>query len=387
MTSIDVSEINAFLEDNKDQALELLKELVNIDSFSYDKEGVNKVGAVIQKKLREFEIPFIVRHNEDFGDHIIATIKGEKDGKILLMGHQDTPHPPGTVQERPYTEDDGKAYGPGVSDMKAGLVYMIYAAKALSKFALKDICDIELLFTPEEEIGSPVSKAVIEERAKDAFAVFCLESARPDGSCVIKRKGSAHMRFEIEGKAAHAGAFIKDGISAIDELAHKIIHFKELMDEEKGVTVNVGKISGGISNNMVAPHASGTIHSSFWRLKDFEELYKELEKIINTSYIAGTKSSITDAVKIVPMECTEGVSKLYDIVKEAGDLIDVPIDASSTMGAADSGTTATMGIPTICAMGPVGGKWHAEGEYMVLDTFLPRMQLLASSMLLAIKKL
>ncbi|PIC63386.1 hypothetical protein CSV79_12170 [Sporosarcina sp. P13] len=382
MTSQENTRISEYLAKNEEEALEFLKSIVNTDSFSYDKKGVNNVAAKIMELLESKGISYVIRENEEFGNHIIATIKGPKDGKILLMGHMDTVHPEGTTKERPFTVEGNLLRGPGVSDMKAGLVTMIYAVTALEKFANEDLCDIEILFTPEEEIGSPISRAVIEERAKDALAVFNLEAGRPDGSVVTARKGSAHLKIEIEGKASHSGAFIENGISANDELALKMTKIKELMNNDKGVTVNIGTIKGGVSNNMVSPHAMATVHSGFWKTEDFDELYKGIEKIVNTSYVKGTKSSLSGGVSILPMEYNDGTAQLYKIVQQAAQDMSLPITEQHTKGAADAGFASSMGVPTICAMGPVGGNWHALDEYMELDTFLPRMELLARSILL-----
>ncbi|MFJ7936702.1 M20 family metallopeptidase [Sporosarcina sp. NPDC096371] len=382
MVNSALNDINDYLESKQDDALAFLEEIVNIDSFTYDKEGVNRVGEVIRRQLDAANIPYEVRKNEDFGDHIIATVKGKKEGKILLMGHQDTPHPQGTTKNRPFQIEGNLLRGPGVSDMKSGLVSMIHAAVAVREFAQDELCDIEILFTPEEEIGSPISRAVIEERAKDALAVFNLEAARPDGSVVTARKGSAHLKIEIEGKAAHSGAFIEDGISANDELALKMNKIKQLMDLEAGVTINFGKIEGGISNNVVSPHATATIHIGFWRREDFEGLYSQIQWIVDTSFVPGTKSTLSGGIGILPMEKHEGVTKLYETVQYAAKGLALPITEQRTKGAADAGFTASLGIPTICGMGAVGGKWHAVDEYMELDTFLPRMKLLANSIVI-----
>lgn len=376
-----ITELTEYLADNEKEALDFLKSIVNTDSFSYDKEGVNNVATQVMELLESKGISYVTRENEEFGNHIIATIEGPKDGKILLMGHMDTVHPDGTTKDRPFAVEGNILRGPGVSDMKAGLVTMIYAATALKKFAHEDLCDIEILFTPEEEIGSPISRSVIEERAKDALAVFNLEAGRPDGSVVTARKGSAHMKIEIEGKASHSGAFIENGISANDELALKMVKIKELMNNDKDVTVNLGIVKGGVSNNMVSPHATATIHSGFWKTEDFDELYKKIEEIVNTSYIKGTKSTLSGGVSILPMEYNEGTAHLYKIVQECAKDMSIPITEQHTKGAADAGFASSMGVPTICAMGPVGGNWHAIDEYMELDTFLPRMELLMRSIL------
>ncbi|MBY0221615.1 M20 family metallopeptidase [Sporosarcina aquimarina] len=377
-----LQEITQFLKEREAEAKEYLQRLVNTDSNSFDKAGVNQVGLIIQEILDNYQIPFIVKRNKEFGNHIIATVKGQQPGKIVLMGHQDTVFPKGTANERPYSEDQQFAYGPGVSDMKGSLVSMIMAASAVKTFAMDEMCDIELLFTPEEEIGSPISCTVIEQQTKNALGVFNMEPARPDGSIVTARKGSAHMQVRIEGKAAHSGLAIEEGISAIDELAHKIINIKELMNLEEGITVNVGTVQGGVANNTVAPQAKGTIHTGFWRMKDFEQLKKDVQSIVDNSYVEGTKAVLTLGAGILPMEKNKESQKMYEVVKEAADLVAIPITETATKGAADAGFSSTIGVPTICGMGPVGGKWHSEEEYLVLGSFVPRMQLLAVSMVL-----
>ncbi|GHH99375.1 M20 family metallopeptidase [Neobacillus kokaensis] len=376
-----IKQIANFIDSKENEIFELLKTIVNMDSYSHDKESVNRVGKVLCQSLDSFDISYVEQSNEKYGDFIIATLKGSKPGKILLLGHRDTPHAVGTVKKRPYYEDGTYAYGPGVSDMKAGLVSMIYAAAAIRPFK-EELCDIELLITPDEECGSPVSRKVIEERAKGALAVFNLESGRPDGSVVTARKGSAHLHFEIEGKAAHAGVFIEEGISAIDELAYKIIELRKLMDLEKGRTINVGTVTGGSNSNVVAPEAKGSIHIGFWTLDDFESLLADIREVINTSYVPGTKASLEGGLGILPMERHEGVVKLYDIVRKAAKQFDISITEKKERGAADAGFTASLGIPTICGMGPIGGKWHSKDEYMLLKSFLPRIKMLAASIIL-----
>ncbi|WJY26378.1 M20 family metallopeptidase [Sporosarcina trichiuri] len=371
-----------FIREQEQVAKKYLRQLVNTDSYSYDPSSVNAVGEIIQELLRHYDIPFTVRENESYGNHIIATVKGRQPGKILLMGHQDTVFQTGTAAGRPFSEDGTFAYGPGVSDMKGSLVSMIVTAAAVSMFASTDICDLELLFTPDEEIGSPVSEAVIQERAADAAGVFNMEPARPDGSVVTSRKGSAHLIINVTGKAAHSGSAIEQGISAIDELAHKIIAIKQLMDLEKGVTVNIGTIEGGIANNTVAPTAHCTIHTGFWRVCEFEQLKSAIQAIADHSYIEGTVSVLTVGSGILPMEESEQSRKLFDIVKLAGEQVAVPVKGTATKGAADAGFAAALGVPTICGMGPVGGNWHSESEYLILDSLVPRMQLTAVSLLL-----
>lgn len=374
-------EIKRFLAQRHESAIHFLKELVNTDSASQVKHSVDEVGELIRQRLTEEHIPYDVRHSADYGDTIIAKVTGKRPGKILLMGHMDTAFPLGTAKERPFSQEDNLLRGPGVSDMKSGLVTMMEAVAALKALANDEICDIELLFTPDEEIGSPQSRTVIQELATDALAVFNLEPGRPDGSIVTARKGSAHLKIHVEGKAAHSGAFIENGISANDELALKMVEIKKLMDIEKGITVNFGKIEGGIGNNVVSPSATATIHLAFWTVDQYEQTVNEIQKIVDQSFVSGSKSTLSGKIGMLPMEKHAGVQLLFQAVQQAGEKIGYQVTEQRTKGAADAGFTASLGIPTICGMGPVGGNWHGIDEYMEVDTFGPRTLLLAMSIL------
>lgn len=244
-----------------------------------------------------------------------------------------------------------------------------------------------MLFTPDEEIGSPVSRRVIEERAKDACAVFNLEAGRPSGSVVTARKGSAHFAFEIEGKAAHSGLHIEEGISAIEELGYKIIELKQLNDPEKEITVNVGVVKCGINTNVVAPQALGSVHVGFRTLEDYQSTLERISQIVQTCYIPGTASRLTGDIGMLPMERTPGIVKLFEVVKEAAAMLRIDLTEESTRGAADAGFPASLGIPTVCGMGPIGGKYHSVDEYMVLDSFVPRVKMLALSITLASERM
>lgn len=378
-------EVTSYIKERKQSAIDFLEELVNTDSSALDKQSVDRVGSLIQQRLDRDGIRYEIKSNENYGDTIIATVNGGRQGKILLMGHMDTAFPVGTADERPFVKDNDVLRGPGVSDMKSGLVTMMEAVATLKELAEEDICEIELLFTSEEEIGSPISRSIIEERAANALAVFNLEPGRPDGSVVTARKGSAHLRIDVEGKAAHSGAFIENGISANDELARKMIEIKKLMDIENGITINFGKIQGGIGNNVVSPSASATIHLAFWTVDQYKQTVENIRKIVDHSYVNGSKSTLSGDIGMLPMEKHDGVENLFNVVKRAGSELGITVTEQRTKGAADAGFTASLGIPTICGMGPVGGNWHGIDEYMELDTFESRTQLLVHSILTFLK--
>ncbi|MBR7552535.1 M20 family metallopeptidase [Allobacillus sp. GCM10007491] len=375
------NQIDHYIDQNKDKALELLRQLVETESYTPDRDGVNRVSSIIEKHLRDSAFEVEIQKNEAYGNHVIATLKGNKKGKILMMGHQDTAHPTRTLESFPLEQKGNHLYGPGVSDMKSGLVAMIMAAKAIQQHATDEVPDLELLFTPDEEVGSPISGKVIQNRAKNASAVFNVEAGRLDGSIVTARKGSAHLRIDIEGKAAHSGAFYYDGISANDELAHKMIEIKKLVDIDKDLTINIGIVQGGKSNNIIASHGYMTMHLSFWKKEHFDTVYDAIKKISETSYIQGTESKLTGKIGILPMEENEGVRMLRDIVIETAEELKMDVKTTKARGAADAGFATAIGVPTICGMGPLGGNWHTKGEHMIMDSFIPRTKLLTHSVL------
>ena len=240
--------------------VELLEEVVNLDSGSFDKAGVDAVGERFRRFFAEHGITTSSEQSDGYGDALFGSIAGaSNDAKpVLLMGHRDTVFPNGEAARRPFTIESGRGYGPGAADMKAGLVMNAFVMAAFRRLDAPPVPLVALL-TGDEEIASPFSRKVIEEAARGARAVFNSEPGRPAGNVVTGRKGGVFSRFEIQGKAAHSGANFADGISAIGELGHKIIALHALTDLERGITVNVGLVSGGQSINTTAPGAEGHI--------------------------------------------------------------------------------------------------------------------------------
>lgn len=382
------SQLEVYLKNHINNSLAILEEIVNIESYTKDIAGVNRVNQCLKNWLTDLGFATRIIENENYGNHLIANIKGTGDkGKILLMGHMDTAHPTGTLSSFPIRKDGNTWYGPGLSDMKSGDISMILAAKALYETNEDAISEIEILLTPDEEEGSPISRQIIPEYARSAKAVFNLEAGRPDGTIVNKRKGSAHLSIEITGKAAHSGAFYEDGISANDELAKKMIKIKELENKDKDLTINFGLIEGGRSNNIVSPNACATLHLAFWEKEDFDEVYKNIQKIVDASYVEGTTSILKGSLGILPMSETDNVKKLLDIYLSTAESLGVEIHYKPTKGASDAGFAVHEGVPVICGVGPVGGKWHTPEEYMKIDTFFERTNILAHAILNAFKKL
>lgn len=360
--------------------LKLLETLVNTDSGSHDKAGVDAVGAHIRGFLDSHGIASEVMPDATFGDAIAATVGRGGNRPILLMGHRDTVFPKGEPARRPFRIEGDRAYGPGVADMKAGLVMNCFVLAALGKFGGAN-SPVTALFTGDEEIGSPFSRTVIERHARAARAVFNSEPGRARGAAVTGRKGGVFMRFDITGKAAHSGANFEVGISAINELAHKILALNALCDLSRGITLNVGVVAGGQTVNTIAPSARGEVDLRFVTPADRAATMAKVEAIMATAHVPGTETRLEITGEFLPLVETAAGKALYEHyaagLREQGH----ETKALFTGGCADSGFAAATGTPTICGVGPVGGRAHSPDEYLEIDTLVPRAQALALAVL------
>ena len=377
------AQITEWIASQKQSMIDLLRDAVNIDSGSYDKAGVDAVGARFEQHFAAHGIEEWREPHDVFGDavHALVTKPGSNEKPILLMGHRDTVFPKGEVARRPFTIDGGRAYGPGVADMKAGLVINAFVAAAFHKFGGAP-CPIKLLLTADEEIASPSSRPVIEREGRAARAVYNSEPGRPTGNVVTSRKGGVFMRFEISGKAAHSGGNFAEGISAIGELAHKIVQIHALTDLAKGITLNVGLVAGGQSVNTTAPHAEGQIDMRYIDPADRATTLAAIETIIATPTVPGTTAKLHINGEFLPLVQDAAAKAMFEAYQAAA------VDSGLTTltgefagGCADSGFTASVGTPTLCGLGPVGGNVHTDLEWLDIESIVPRAQTLARAIL------
>jgi glutamate carboxypeptidase len=374
----DEAALLARLADQRDAMLHLLQALVNTDSNTYDKNGVDAAGAHLRRFFDERGLVHQTIPHRTFGDAIRCTArKGAKP--ILLMGHRDTVFPTGEAGCRPFRIENGRAYGPGVADMKSGLVMNAFVLAALRDFA--GAPPLVGLFTADEEIGSPSSREIIEAEARSAGAVFNAEPGRASGAVVTGRKGGVFMRFAVAGRAAHSGANFEHGISAIEEIARKTIALHALTDRAEGITLNVGVIAGGQTVNTVAPSARAEVDLRFITPQQRAATMAKIEQIIATSAVPGTSATLEVSGEFLPLVETDAGKRLY--AHYAACARDVGFDppAEFTGGCADSGFAASTGAPVLCGVGPVGGRAHSPDEYLEIDTLVPRAQALALAIL------
>jgi len=376
-------QVKDWLATQHEAMLELLCELVNTDSGSYDKPGVDASGEVLKRYFTTEGLTLETVPQSLYGEQIRAMLDHPTSNDrrpIILMGHRDTVFPKGEPQRRPFRIENGRGYGPGVCDMKAGLVMNAFVLAALKRFGGHP-GPVLALITSDEEIASPSSRPVIESEARAARAVFNAEPSRVGRKITSGRKGGVFSRCEVIGKAAHSGANFKDGISAIEELARKIPKFHKITDLARGTTVNVGLIGGGQTVNTVAPSAWCEIDLRYVKRKDRDDAVAAIREIAENCTLSGATSSFSIKGEFLPLEQTPEAKALFDLYRAAASDAGFSVSAEFTGGCADSGFTAAQGCPTLCSVGPVGGKAHTPDEFLEIDTMVPCAQALALSVM------
>ena len=361
---------------------DLLQKVVNIESGSRNEAGVTAVAHALAERLQAAGVPVQFEPVPGYGVLLHAQVnpEGAEAGgaPIILMGHMDTVFPDGTVAKRPYREEAGRAYGPGVADMKSGLVLNVFVAEAFARCGGLQ-APLHLFFSCDEEIGSPATRDLIMARVRGARAVFNAEPGRVSGNVVTSRKGSMVLEFEVQGVAAHAGINHAAGASAIEALARKTLALHALTDPATGVTCNVGVVQGGIVPNMVAPHARAEVDLRFTADTNPDELLERVRAIVEEESLPRTQGRVIAARRTMPMKPTP--DDLLALYQQGARALGFEVQGEFTGGAADSGLTASVGVPTLCATGPVGGHAHTEREHCELSTFVPRAQAVALAVL------
>ena len=371
-------QVLAALDPMYDQMFGLLRTLVDIDSGSYNKAGVDAVVATLRDHLVAHGVACEVRPHATFGSTMRAHVQGDSgstDRPVLLMGHCDTVFPDGTVAERPFRTEGDMAYGPGVADMKSGLVINSFVLETFAR--LGSALPLVALYTADEEIASPSSRPHIEAEARHARAVLNSEPGRPTGNVVTGRKGAMFIDIEVTGKAAHSGVNHQEGISAIEALCHKVPRLHALTDYPSGTTANVGLISGGMSVNTVASHARASLDVRYKTIDAMNAVKSQIADILQKEELKGATARIVSEGTFLPFVQSPASTKLFDLYAEASRDLGITVAGEYTGGSADSGLTSSAGVPTLCATGAVGGKPHTVDEYMVLSSLVPRAKALA----------
>ncbi len=371
----------AFLKERESEMIGLIGRVVGIDSGTGYVEGLNQVASMFRQALVDAGVPaeFVAAPG---GNHVLGRVASRQPGGAvsLVVGHMDTVFPPGTVAERPFRVEGGRAYGPGVEDMKSGLVCAVYAAKALTELDLWPGHEVVFFFNSDEEIRSPSSAHVFAREGGRADECYVLEGARDDGSVVTARKGSARFRLTVAGRPSHSGANHPAGRSAIKALAHKVLALEALTDYEAGTTVNVGVIRGGLSFNTVPGEAWCDVDVRVLTPEIARQAVADVTAIAAREDVPGTTTSLEGGITRPPMVRTPRNAAMFESVKRIAALLGRDLTESLTGGGSDGCLTAAAGAPTLDGLGPMGGGAHTPEEYINLSSLVPCAAMLATAL-------
>lgn len=356
------------------EMLDMLKQLVELESPSQDAELVNKLIDFIAAKAHACGGKAEVFSQSQRGNHLRVEW-GQGQEQLLLLCHIDTVYKRGEIKQRPFKVEGDKVSGPGVYDMKGGVVQALYALQALTSSGWPLRCRVVALFTSDEEIGSLSSRSLIEQEALRSKAVLVLEpAAPPNGAIKTSRKGVGEFIVTVKGIAAHAGSAPQEGVSAVLELAHQIVYLHSLSNLDIGTTVNVGKIEGGSSSNVVADAARAYVDLRVVTNQEGERLDGLIRGL--TPKLKGTHIEVVGGMERPPMERTPAIESLFVLAGKLAGEMGFEIVESSSGGGSDGNFTAGLGVPTLDGLGPVGDGAHATHEHIIASKLPERTALL-----------
>lgn len=374
-----MSELLDYFKGQQQAMVDLLSEMVSYESFTADKGMVDKLVDFVEAKFHELDADSVTRYPQDeVGDFLLAKWNENALGKpILFMVHIDTVHPIGSLETMPVKiDDDGRLYGPGAVDMKAGTVISLTAIRGLQALGQFPNRPIHFLVTTDEEIGSPCSEALIKESAEGCELVIVTEPATKEGAIKTWRKGGGKFELIVEGRASHAGVAPQEGINAIIEFAQQAIEINQLNDLKMGTSVSITMVDGGTAGNVIPAQVKAHIDTRFMTMEAMNNTREALSNLYPK--MPGAKVECIAHHARPPMERRDG---LFEKAEAIGKKYGVTIDEDGTGGGSDGNFTAAMGIPTLDGMGAHGDGLHAPHEHVIISS-LPRQAALIAGILM-----
>jgi glutamate carboxypeptidase len=358
----------------------LLDELsgwVKLETPTTDAASVNRLMDVAEGELARAGAAITrIPGRDGFGDNLIARInQAEGDKPILVAGHLDTVWSTGTLERMPYKVNGEKAHGPGIHDMKAGSFIAFHAVRCILQQRIRTPLPITLLLTPDEEVGSPTSRDVIEREAPQAAYVLIPEPAGPGGAAVTARKGVGRFVMKVRGIGAHSGGAFEHGASAVVELAHQIQRIHAMVDLDAGITLNVAPVWGGTRPNVIAPEAGCEIDLRVPTAADGERMAARLLAL--EPMTANCKVTVTGEMNRPPFAEDAGITALYEKARAVSEALGMPMPRQHRGGGSDGNFTAAMGVPTLDGLGCLGSGAHARHEHILWRHLAPRAALMA----------
>jgi glutamate carboxypeptidase len=368
-----------YFQKQQNQIIDTIQQLVEIESPSDIKAAADRLATVLASRFSELGGKVRVHGAEKFGNHLEIRFKSRArdSSPVLLLGHIDTVYPIGTISRMPFRVAKGRLWGPGVLDMKGGIALMLHVVEALLAWSDAKLSrPITIFLVSDEEVGSLSSRAITEKLARESAAVLVLEPAHGlNGAVKTSRKGVDEYVLHVTGKAAHSGLDFEKGQSAVLELARQILEIHKLVDMQRGITLNVGKITGGTRVNVVPAEASASIDVRMTRGQDAAEIERKLKalKPVNPN----CKLQLTGGMNRPPMERSRAVVSLYEKAISVAKQLGWALDEAAVGGGSDGNFTAALGIPTLDGLGAVGEGAHADHESILISELPRRAALLA----------
>lgn len=363
---------------HREAQLALLEKAVNIDSGTGDVAGGAKVIALLRPELEALGMEVRTEKAEAAGlaDNLVATLNGTGKGRILMIGHFDTVFEAGAAAKWPYRTDGARAYGPGVGDEKGGVIEAIYALKILKQLGFTDYAQITLLIESSEERGSPGTRGLIDRLLKDADVELNLEPGDPPDLVTVWRKGSATYFIDVKGRPAHAGVAPQDGRNAATELLHQLQGADEFPKSGDQLTVNLTILNAGSRVNIIPEDASAGLNARGRTKAQLQSVEDKLNENAKTTMVPDTKVTIRELAAFPPLSDNPDTAALAERAKAIYAGIGMTLGTGGNGGASESALAYEAGVPAIDGLGPVGGKFHSEQEYIDLGSVTPRLYLL-----------
>jgi glutamate carboxypeptidase len=367
-----------YFEERREQLVQTIRQLVEIESPSDNKPAVDRLGSLLAGRFEGLGGHAKFHRVQGFGDHLQVDFAGKKSGKpIMLLGHLDTVYPLGTLSSMPFRAADGRLFGPGSFDMKSGIAFMLHAIEALRAWHEDELPrPVTILLVSDEEVGSESSRRITESLAPKSAAVLVLEPASgPKGAVKTARKGVGEYVLKVTGKAAHSGLDFEKGQSAIVELSRQILAVSKMVDLKKGLTLNVGTVRGGTRSNVIPAEASAVLDVRVVRGKDAAAINRQLRGL--KPFNRKCKLEIKGGVNRPPMERGPGVAALYEKASAIAKELGWKLEEAAVGGGSDGNFTAGLGIPTLDGLGGVGEGAHATHESILISELPRRTALIA----------
>jgi glutamate carboxypeptidase len=377
----------SYFEENRAGMLDFIRWLVEQESMSREAEANGRIAESLGERLAAdgaqveyFSDPLFgttLRARYDFSpaDGVNGKAARPEDGQLLVVGHLDTVWPLGTLAARPFRVEEDRAFGPGIFDMKAGVTIAAFAMRAIRELGRTTRRPVTVLMTCDEETGSHFSRDLIEDEARTARAALVLEPPVPGGTIKTGRKGVGEFELIVRGKPAHAGNDPRAGVSAVTEIAHQILAINQLSDYERGTTLNVGVVRGGVLSNVIAAEARASVDMRFQTVEEGERIAEAMQQL--RPAISGARLEVRGGINRPPLVRTAEIGALFEHAKQLASEVGFDLREGSVGGGSDGNFIAAAGVPVLDGLGVDGAGAHAEHEHIIISDIPRRAALLA----------